>query len=112
MSTSLFCGASINVNVQSVPELITKSSIMLGVGETDEDVRQSMRDLLAAGVSVLTLGQYLRPTRRHMKVERNESMFGCSDSENVLGPFVRDSREVRAVPARRFHRVPLKCMVR
>ncbi|CEO97723.1 hypothetical protein PBRA_005837 [Plasmodiophora brassicae] len=53
---------------KSVPELITKSSIMLGVGETDEDVRQSMRDLLAAGVSVLTLGQYLRPTRRHMKV--------------------------------------------
>ena len=41
---------------------------MLGVGENDAQVRQSMRDLLDAGVEVLTLGQYLRPTRRHMKV--------------------------------------------
>ena len=41
---------------------------MLGVGETEDELRQTMKDLLNVGVSVLTLGQYLRPTRRHMKV--------------------------------------------
>ena len=48
---------------------ITKSSIMLGVGETEEEVRQTMRDLLDVGVSVLTLGQYLQPTPKHLEVE-------------------------------------------
>ncbi|KAJ2888009.1 hypothetical protein FB639_000935 [Coemansia asiatica] len=50
------------------PTLLTKSSIMLGVGETDEEVLQTMRDLRTAGVDIVTLGQYMRPTKRHMKV--------------------------------------------
>lgn len=50
------------------PDLITKSSIMLGVGETDEEVEQTMRDLRAHGVDCVTLGQYMRPTKGHMKV--------------------------------------------
>jgi len=50
------------------PNLVTKTSIMLGVGERDEEIRQCMRDLLDAGVEILTLGQYLRPTSRHLKV--------------------------------------------
>ncbi|KAJ1873648.1 hypothetical protein LPJ55_002099 [Coemansia sp. RSA 990] len=50
------------------PTLLTKSSIMLGVGETDEEVMQTMRDLRTAGVDIVTLGQYMRPTKRHMKV--------------------------------------------
>ncbi|KAJ1718311.1 hypothetical protein LPJ61_006700, partial [Coemansia biformis] len=50
------------------PTLLTKSSIMLGVGETDEEVMQTMRDLRMAGVDIVTLGQYMRPTKRHMKV--------------------------------------------
>ncbi|KAJ2832006.1 hypothetical protein GGI24_001389 [Coemansia furcata] len=50
------------------PTLLTKSSIMLGVGETDEEVLQTMKDLRAAGVDIVTLGQYMRPTKRHMKV--------------------------------------------
>jgi lipoic acid synthetase len=40
--------------------MITKSSIMLGLGETDEEVRQTMMDLRAIGVDILTLGQYLQ----------------------------------------------------
>lgn len=48
---------------------VTKSSIMMGLGETDEEVLQTCRDLLNVGVSVLTLGQYLQPTVRHLKVE-------------------------------------------
>ncbi|KAK7081815.1 hypothetical protein SK128_017790, partial [Halocaridina rubra] len=49
-------------------ELITKSSIMLGLGESDEEVMQSMKDLRQAGVDALTLGQYMQPTKRHLKV--------------------------------------------
>jgi len=48
--------------------LYTKSSIMLGLGETQEEVLATMRDLRAVGVDVLTLGQYLRPTDHHLAV--------------------------------------------
>uniref|UniRef100_A0A1B0DAS7 Lipoyl synthase, mitochondrial n=1 Tax=Phlebotomus papatasi TaxID=29031 RepID=A0A1B0DAS7_PHLPP len=50
------------------PNLVTKSSIMLGLGETDEQIEQTMRDLRNAGVDCLTLGQYMQPTKRHLKV--------------------------------------------
>ncbi|KAI9228772.1 MAG: hypothetical protein DHS80DRAFT_30491 [Piptocephalis tieghemiana] len=50
------------------PDLITKTSIMLGCGETDEQVMQTLKDLRAINVDAVTLGQYMRPTRRHMKV--------------------------------------------
>jgi lipoic acid synthetase len=50
------------------PSLVTKTSVMLGHGETDDEVRQTMRDLRANGVDVVTFGQYLRPTKGHMKV--------------------------------------------
>jgi len=51
------------------PDVVTKSSIMLGLGESDDEVRTTMRDLLDAGVEILTFGQYLRPTSRHIKVQ-------------------------------------------
>ncbi|PWN44515.1 hypothetical protein IE81DRAFT_286906 [Ceraceosorus guamensis] len=50
------------------PSLITKTSIMLGCGEEDGEVEQTLQDLRAHGVDVVTLGQYMRPTKRHMKV--------------------------------------------
>jgi len=50
------------------PDLVTKTSLMLGVGETDDEVRQTLHDLRLADVDVVTFGQYLRPTKRHMKV--------------------------------------------
>jgi lipoyl synthase len=53
---------------QLSPKAVTKSSIMLGVGETQEDVIQAMRDLRQAGVEILTLGQYLRPSMKHLPV--------------------------------------------
>lgn len=52
------------------PSLITKTSIMLGLGEEESDIRQTLVDLRSAGVDVVTFGQYLRPTRRHMSVRR------------------------------------------
>ncbi|EUB62147.1 Lipoyl synthase [Echinococcus granulosus] len=48
--------------------LVTKSSIMLGFGETDEEVFKTLSDLRLAGVDCVTLGQYIQPTRRHLKV--------------------------------------------
>jgi len=51
------------------PKLVTKTSIMLGHGETDEQVLQTLKDLRSVGVDCLTLGQYMQPTRRHLKVK-------------------------------------------
>ena len=50
------------------PRGYTKSSIMIGLGETEEELLQTMRDLRAVGVDFLTLGQYLQPTKKHLKV--------------------------------------------
>ena len=52
------------------PSLVTKSSIMLGLGERDEELRRAFSDLRGAGVDLLTLGQYLRPSAAHVPVER------------------------------------------
>ena len=51
------------------PHIYTKSSIMLGLGETEEEVVQTMRDLRAVGVDMLTLGQYLPPTPGHVALK-------------------------------------------
>ena len=50
------------------PKLYTKTSLMLGLGETDEEVIQTMKDLRAIDVDVVTFGQYLRPTENHLSV--------------------------------------------
>ena len=51
------------------PELATKSSIMVGVGETDDEVIAAMADLRAVGCDFLTIGQYLQPSKKHLKVD-------------------------------------------
>ena len=51
-------------------KLYTKSSIMVGLGETDEELLQTFRDLRSVGVDVLTLGQYLQPSQYHLRVAR------------------------------------------
>lgn len=55
---------------ECAPERFVKSSIMVGMGETDDEVFQTMRDLRASGVDIVTLGQYLRPTPKHAAVAR------------------------------------------
>ncbi|ASK61462.1 lipoyl synthase [Virgibacillus phasianinus] len=52
------------------PKTPTKSSIMVGLGETKEEIVQAMDDLLAHNVDIMTIGQYLQPTKKHLKVER------------------------------------------
>jgi len=52
------------------PHIVTKSSLMVGLGETIEELEQAMLDLRAVGVQILTFGQYLQPSLKHLKVER------------------------------------------
>jgi lipoic acid synthetase len=52
------------------PSQVTKSGLMVGLGETDEEISGVLRDLRRVGVSIVTLGQYLRPTREHLPVRR------------------------------------------
>ncbi|HLC02517.1 MAG TPA: lipoyl synthase [Anaerolineales bacterium] len=51
-------------------DVLTKSGIMVGLGETPDEVRETMRDLRSWAVDILTLGQYLQPSKRHLPVER------------------------------------------
>jgi lipoic acid synthetase len=83
------------------PGVVTKSSIMVGLGETDVEVEETMRDLRGAGVEILTLGQYLRPSAWHLPVvewvppERFETwrQVGLSLGFRYVasGPLVRSS---------------------
>jgi lipoic acid synthetase len=55
---------------QAAPSLLTKSGIILGLGEERDELIATMRDLRAADVGILTLGQYLRPSAQHLPVAR------------------------------------------
>ena len=52
------------------PRVLTKTSLMLGLGEREEELKQTLDELRAVGVDIVTLGQYLRPTLQHLPVER------------------------------------------
>jgi len=61
---------SVLAHAKSVaPHVVTKSSLMLGLGERDDEIEQTMRDLRAISVDCLTLGQYMQPTKRHLLVK-------------------------------------------
>jgi lipoic acid synthetase len=67
--TSWDCSLKVLEHAKKVnPDIITKTSFMLGCGETDEEIRSSLEKLRAIDLNVVTFGQYLRPTERHMKV--------------------------------------------
>jgi lipoic acid synthetase len=55
---------------QMMPEVATKTGMMLGLGETREEVLQAMEEIAAQGTHILTLGQYLQPTAEHLPIER------------------------------------------
>jgi lipoic acid synthetase len=89
------------------PEVLTKTSLMLGLGERDNEIMQTMDDLRAANVDILTLGQYLRPTPNHLAVERyvtpdefasyREEGLHKGFVEVVAGPLVRSSYRAEQV---------------
>ncbi|MGL4617567.1 MAG: lipoyl synthase, partial [Chroococcidiopsis sp.] len=51
------------------PSVYTKSGLMVGLGETDAEIRQVMQDLRAVNCDILTLGQYLQPSQKHLKID-------------------------------------------
>jgi lipoic acid synthetase len=81
--------------------VLTKSSLMLGLGETDAEIVATLADLRAVGVDLVTLGQYLRPTLNHLSVERfvrpaefdryRAQALALGFLECVSGPLVRSS---------------------
>jgi lipoic acid synthetase len=101
------------------PGVLTKSSLMLGIGESDQEIAQCMDDLRSAGVDILTLGQYLRPTENHLSVQRfvrpeqfeQYRAWGLARGfrECVSGPLVRSS--YRAEQALAGNNVGLKAAV-
>jgi lipoyl synthase len=92
------------------PEALTKTSLMLGLGETDAEIVATLVDLRAAAVDILTLGQYLQPTPHHLTVERfvtpqqfqdyREQALALGFLECVSGPLVRSSYRAEQALAR------------
>jgi lipoic acid synthetase len=88
-------------------DILTKTSLMLGLGEHDHEIAQTMDDLRSAGVDILTLGQYLRPTQNHLAIERyvspgefdayREQGLEKGFLEVVAGPLVRSSYRAERV---------------
>ena len=83
------------------PETFTKSGIMLGLGETEEELLEALGDLRAAGCNLLTLGQYLQPTKKHLPVvefihpdkfaEHKQTAEAMGFTYVASGPLVRSS---------------------
>jgi lipoic acid synthetase len=83
------------------PAMPTKSGLMLGLGESAQEVKTTLRDLLEVGCNILTLGQYLQPSREHLEVEcfvHPEQFDDWKDTALTMGfaqvasgPFVRSS---------------------
>ena len=83
------------------PEMLTKTSVILGLGETEEEIREVLTDLKAHQVDIVTFGQYLRPTKNHLPVDRyvTPEQFATYRAwgldmgflEVVSGPMVRSS---------------------
>ncbi|MEJ2717516.1 MAG: lipoyl synthase [Deltaproteobacteria bacterium] len=105
---SLRSGASYDRSVELLrrvrqfdSKIVTKSGIMVGVGETQQEVLALVRDLVDAGCRVLTIGQYLRPTKQHHPVDRyvtpeefeelRELALGEGIEKVASGPLVRSS---------------------
>lgn len=88
------------------PAIPTKSGLMLGLGESPEEIDRTLRDLRRAGCDLLTLGQYLQPTRRHLPVRRfvhpdefeewRRVALDLGFAEVASGPFVRSSYRAEA----------------
>ena len=80
---------------------LTKSGLMVGLGETHDEILGTMRDLRAAKVDILTIGQYLRPTQKHVPIDRyyhpdefaqlRSEGFKLGFSHVESGPLVRSS---------------------
>jgi lipoic acid synthetase len=83
------------------PAIPTKSGLMLGLGETYDEIKKTLKDLVNAGCGILTIGQYLQPSKEHLPVRRfvppgefrnwKRIALDMGFSDVACGPFVRSS---------------------
>ena len=93
-------------------ELVTKSNLILGMGEEDHEIEQAIRDLHDAGCDILTITQYLRPSKLHHPIDRwvkpEEFVHWSEVAEEIgfkgvmAGPLVRSSYRAGRLYARRW----------
>jgi lipoic acid synthetase len=94
-----------NARASAPSDLPLKSGLMLGLGETRGELMEAFQDLLRHGCSLLTLGQYLQPSRSHLEVKRfvppeefeslREAALGMGFQDVASGPFVRSSYQAK-----------------
>jgi lipoic acid synthetase len=98
------------------PDVLTKTSLMLGLGETDAEIIETMQDIRTVKVDILTLGQYLQPTQNHLPVMRYVSPQQFDEFRKIglemgfyevaAGPLVRSSYRADKVFARQMVSAP------
>lgn len=86
---------------ENYPHITTKTSLMVGLGETLEEIKEALTDLRNVGCDIVTFGQYLQPTKRHLKIDRYYSPAEFKDLKEIAysmgfkfvasGPLVRSS---------------------
>jgi lipoyl synthase len=106
-SLAVLACATAGLSGRAPTRIYTKSGLMVGLGETDEEVRSAMRDLREVGCDILTIGQYLAPSPQHAPVVRfvEPAEFAAWESEAraigfaavAAGPFVRSSYQAEDV---------------
>lgn len=102
--------ATLRIAHELNPDLATKSGLMVGLGETEDELKQTFADLLSVSCHILTMGQYLQPSPAHLPIQRfytPEEFERLADQARAMGfhsvaagPFVRSSYQAEAV----FHR--------
>lgn len=100
------------------PELPTKTGFMVGLGETDQEILAALKDVLAVACDILTIGQYLQPSRRHLPVDRyippekfrlmQDWAYELGFAAVASGPFVRSSYQAEKLYRQAVNRLSEK----
>lgn len=95
------CSLNVLKYVKENSDIITKSGLMVGLGETFEDIEQTLVDLKNVGCDILTIGQYIQPSKNHLEVSKYYTLEEFSELEKLaekvgilhyqIGPLVRSS---------------------
>jgi lipoic acid synthetase len=92
---------------ENYPQIPAKSGLMLGLGETRDEIIGTLSDVLHVGCRILTLGQYLQPTKAHLKIERYLAPHEFTELKDIAlemgfgevasGPFIRSSYRAKEI---------------